>query len=386
MSLFSGKHRITAVADIGSGSVGFSILATSPEKAKILAAERSILSLESRTREQIQSGVLRMLQEAGTEVLKKYSESPQGKQYGPPKEVYAIMRTPWTNAATGHAHREFDSETGISKETITEVAQSIYEENKDLDKANMLETAVVRVELNGYPTSSPVGKRARTLDVTTFMSDCDASMHEGVRGALESLLPGRNINVRSGSRTYLLVVEELLQHPESYVVFNMVSEATSVMAVREGIITHHATINEGVRTIIRRIAGAKGTPEETIGLMRMVVAGSCSGEECDRLNEALAKVEPDLVRVFGEGMAALMGKQRLPANLVLFGHPDIAQWLSKLFARIDFAQFTIPLQPFNVYLATPEKIMDTLRLESSVEVDSGVLAANAFVNMQVVDS
>jgi len=113
----------------------------------------------------------------------------------------------------------------------------------------------------------------------------------------------------------------------------------------------------------------------------MVVAGSCSGEACDKLNEALARVEPELVRIFGEAVGSIMGQRRLPETLILFTHPDLIVWLSHVFSRIDFAQFTIPMHPFTVKLMTNEKLRSTIDFAPSVEADAGILVASSFVTI-----
>ena len=382
VALFGTKEKVVAVADVGSGSVGFSILQLNPGgMPTILAATRSILPLEDRTHEQTISGVLRMLSEAGSAVLKSYNEGKSGKHLGPPHDVYAIIRAPWTRASSGRATRVFKEETTISKYLITELGREALENNKDLDRNNMLESSVIRVELNEYQTSQPIGKRAHRLDIVTFESDCDVDIKKGVTSALEALLPGRPLILKSGARAYLAIVEEKMEHPNTYVIVDMVSEASNVMAVRDGIITHNAVIPEGVRTILRRITGQKGISEEVISLMRMVVADSCNGEVCDRLNEALAKVEPELVRVFGESVGTIMGKRRLPDTLILFAHPDMLSWLAHVFSRIDFSQFTIPMHPFSVKTLSPEKIKSLMRVDANVSADTSLIVASAFVNM-----
>ncbi|MDP3646049.1 MAG: hypothetical protein Q8R25_03100 [bacterium] len=386
ISFGSKQGKIIAVVDVGSGSVGCAILESHADTtATILAATRSILPLEDRTRVQTIAGIIRMLSEAGTEALRAYTESDEGKRRGRPCEVYVIIRTPWTRASAGHATRQFPEETSITKKLITELAYEAFDTNKELDRANVLETAVIRVGLNEYPTASPIGKRAHRLDLVTFESDCDPVIHKGVISTLGSLFPGRIPVLRSGARAYLTIVQEKMDHPETYVIVDMVSEATTIMAVQDGIITHHAVIEEGVRTILRRISGEKGIPEETASLLRMVVAGSCSGEACDRLNEALARVEPELAHIFGEAVAHILGKRRLPDTLVLFTHPDLMAWLTHFFSRIDFAQFTIPMHPFSVQLLSSEdlKSKSGIRVAHNVSVDTGMLMVSSFVNTQL---
>lgn len=378
----SKKDTVVAVADIGSGSAGFSIVKVSHSGAgELLAADRSILPLEERTREQTMSGVIRMISEAGNNVLKAYLAGDAAKKLGPPTASYGIIRAPWTRASSGRASRVSQKEEVITKDAITALAHQALEKDMELDRSNLLDTCVIRVELNEYPTSSPIGKKAHRLDIITFESDCDPIMRKMISDALLSLFPGRPPTLRSGARSFLKVTQDEMDHPPAYVLLDMVSEATTVMAVRDGAITHHASIPEGVRTILRRIAGTQGMSEEVLNLMRMVVADSCSGEACDALNAALAKIEPELVRVFGEAVAGIIGKERLPDTLYLTAHPDITPWLAHVFARIDFAQFTVTLRPFNVHVITPEFLKDAVVVHNGITTDIGNVVAAAFVNI-----
>jgi hypothetical protein len=382
LALFGTRHKVVAIADVGSGSVGFSIMEMNPHGIpKMLAAERCILPLEERARDQTIAGVIRMLSEAGSRALRNYSEGKAGAHLGPPTETYAIIRAPWTRASSGRAVRQFPEETVITRNLINEVAQEALESTKDLDRENMIESSVIRVELNEYKTATPLGKRAHSLTVVTFQSDCDPAIKNGVTASLEALLPGRTPILKSGARAYLGIVQEKMEHPDTYVIVDMVGEATNVIAVRDGIISHNAVIPEGVRTILRRITDQKGIPEEVSALMRMIVAGSCTGEECDRLNEALARVEPELVRAFGESLGDVMGKRRLPETLILFAHPDMLTWLSHVFSRIDFSQFTIPMHPFTVKILTPDTLKSMMQIDAKVSSDASLIITSSFVNM-----
>src|SRR5262249_16610704 len=152
----------------------------------ILAAERSILPLEERSRDQTMKGVISMIVEASTQVQKNYMATDLGKRLGAPSRVYAIVRAPWTRASAGRALSVFPKEEVITKDTITKLAHTALETDHEFDRANMLETSVIRVELNEYATSKPIGKRARRINVVTFESDFDPVMHKAVTTALET--------------------------------------------------------------------------------------------------------------------------------------------------------------------------------------------------------
>ncbi len=384
--LGSHSQDVVAVVDIGSGSAGAAVMLRNGKgAASIVAAERAILPLEERTRDQTIKGLTTMITDSLTHVLKSYAAGDIGR-HGPPQAVYVVVRAPWTRASSGYASKIFQKEETITKKLINDIAAEAMASDKELDKANILETSVIRVELNEYQTAHPIGRRAHRLKVVTFESDFDPVMHKAVTDAIEAILPHKKQTVHSGARVYLSIVQNLIEHPSDYVILDMVSEATSIMSVREGIITQHAVIDEGVRTILRRISGEEGLPDETLHLIRMVVAGSCSGEECEKLNAALTKVEPVLVKTFGEAVGSFVSKQRLPDNLIINAHPDITVWLQHLFSRLDFAQFTVSMRPFNVRVIKPEDIYATAMPIPGVAADTGISVACAFVNTEIAAS
>ena len=62
----------------------------------------------------------------------------------------------------------------------------------------------------------------------------------------------------------------------------------------------------------------------------------------------MAEAEPEFAKRFGGAFATLAAKRKLANTLVLFAHPDMAEWMRHFFSRLDFTQFTQTSQPFDV--------------------------------------
>ncbi len=86
--------------------------------------------------------------------------------------------------------------------------------------------------------------------------------------------------------------------------------------------------------------------------------------------------------MFGETLGACAAARRLPTNLILCAHPDVAPWLSKFFSRIDFSQFTVTAQPFSVTVLDPALLAEIVRPEPGVVLDSGLAIGCGFVNIE----
>ena len=377
MNFNRSREKIVAVADIGSGSAAIAIVAvpkTGP--ARLLLARRSILSVEERAPAAIVAAIGAHLLEVGQQVLSEYRKK-GGSQ---PESVYAVIRAPWTQSKTIGARTAFPKPTKVTGAMIGRLAQQAMAGEEDF-KSGILEAGVIRVELDGYPTGKPEGKPCSELAVAALVSTCDPSLRESVTNVLRQLFGAHRVTMRSGVHAILSVMRGTPGVPEDFLVVDMASAGTNFMVVRDSVTTDHGSSAEGKTTILRRIS-TDGMMEHTLTHLRLVARGECDDPTCDALNAAMAKAEPELVRVFGEVIAKLVSRQRLPNHLILATHDDLAVWLTALFSRIDFAQFTTTTQPFIVHALKPADFARRVRAENGLHADSALLTAAALVHIE----
>ena len=378
------REKIVVVADIGSGSAGVAIIAISPDlPARVIVAERSRLPFEERSVEATIAGITAQLSSAGEKALAAYAATSGAS---PISAAYAVIRAPWTRSKTIRAMSKFPEEQQVTDALITETARAAFaapgESGEDEpDPANILETSIVRVELNGYPTARPKGKYAHTLGVSILVSDCDPRVRKNVVETVSRIFACPPPSLRSGTRALLSVLRESPTFPDDCLIVNMTSNATNLIVVTGGTAVRHTRIPEGVRSIVKRIGGT-GLPEETLTLIRMVAHDQCEHEACKATSAAIARAEPELARIFGEAMGRIAATERLPNTLILAVQEDLAPWLSQFFSRIDFTQFTVTTQPFEAVMVTHKGIADMITVPAGMTPDPGLSVAGALVNIE----
>jgi len=378
------REKIVVVADIGSGSAGVAIIAISPDlPARVIVAERSRLPFEERSVEATIAGITAQLSSAGEKALAAYAATSGAS---PISAAYAVIRAPWTRSKTIRAMSKFPEEQQVTDTLITETARAAFaapsESGEDEpDPANILETSIVRVELNGYPTARPKGKYAHTLGVSILVSDCDPRVRKNVVETVSRIFACPPPSLRSGTRALLSVLRESPAFPDDCLIVNMTSNATNLIVVTGGTAVRHTRIPEGVRSIVKRIGGT-GLPEETLTLIRMVAHDQCEHEACKATSAAIARAEPELARIFGEAMGRIAATERLPNTLILAVQEDLAPWLSQFFSRIDFTQFTVTTQPFEAVMVTHKGISDMITVPAGMTPDPGLSVAGALVNIE----
>ncbi len=394
---FAGrKEKVVAILDIGSGSVGYCLVQVERDAPpKILASERLLLPFEERTAEQTRAKVLTLLGEACEKAVSTYAQAVSTKRKLPISAVYAILRAPWVRSEFARAQTEFESDQRITEEAIGELArQALASENK-LNHQNLFEAGVVSVELNGYATKKPLGKLAHNVSITAIISECEPDFRADVTEALQRAFPSAGPNLRSTTRVLLSSLQDGRAESGDRVVIDVENEATNCLVMREGIVAENFLVPEGTRTILARIT--TGMLEETFSLMRMMSRGTCSTPACDKLNASLARMEPELAKIFGDALGRLTSSRRLPNELILIAEPELSDWLSVFFSRIDFCQFTITARPFavttfnfndiRIFASRPHSTEPMISRSSQAEFDTiGVADAGLAIAASLVNA
>ncbi|HVM73874.1 MAG TPA: hypothetical protein VMU13_03310 [Candidatus Paceibacterota bacterium] len=381
--MFGHSHsskKLVVVADIESASVAFAALALSNDgPATIVASSRVSLPFEERTEDATIKGLLAGLDEAGTKLRSTLSTGPYKKSHI--SHIYAVLNAPWIRSKTVEASLVLSKEERITVAMIKDCAQKAIAADTEFDHKRLVESTVVRVELNGYPTGSPEGKVAHKLAAVVLLSECYDVMQRGVQESLARTFPDASRTMRSGTRALVSTIHAVSEKEKDYVALSVMGETSVIIVVRDGLISQHVIVPEGVRSIVKRIS-EKGMHEEVLSLLRMIERDECSGEACDAIAASMAHAEIELARVYGEILTKIATPIRLPCNLVLVTQDDLRPWLSKFFARIDFTQCTVTTQPFSVFALSQRDLEALIVSDTSTVADIGLSIAGALVNSE----
>jgi len=378
-SLSSSRSKPIAIVDIQSGSVSIAIGLLHPGKPlEIVASGRSDLSFEDRSHEAAIAALADQIDEAGKKALSAYADLQ--KAHGPATQVYCIINTPWARSQTIRTIAKFDTEVLVTEHMIADLAKQALDESTEIDLANLLEANVVRIELNGYVTTKPAGKHAHKVSIYALISGCEPQVHTITKDALQKFFSAP-IAFRSQLRTVLSVIEAMPHFEKDFCLVDITRDATIVANIHTGLSMAHKTLDEGLLSIVKRVAG-KGMPEETLALLRMVAEETCSTDACTTITEATARAEPALVKVFAEGLVELTATRFAPPRLVLLCEDALAPWLTTIFSRIDFTQFTTTTQPFEVLALNAASLESFVVSSPKVSVDQRLLLASALASLE----
>lgn len=296
-------------------------------------------------------------------------------------ELLLVMHAPFVRVFGGHARTTFPEERIIRDEDIRALSQASLKDMAGLDASRFFEGGVLAVYVNGYPTDRPRGKRGVELAISALGSDVDTAVHQTIQNALGSIFPGRKPKERSATRVMARVVHALVPDAGSYVSVDVGSDATDITVFKESEVSRHASVPEGVRTILARLA-ATGLPEEARSLLSMSMNDECAESSSDALATEFAKAEAELTRSFGEAFTALATPSKMPSTMLVSAHPALAPSLERFFARLDFGQFAAAAEAFTVTILNADHLKRLVTFAPGAHKDSGLALSAAYAQAE----
>ncbi|MBV9159225.1 MAG: hypothetical protein JO019_01350 [Candidatus Kaiserbacteria bacterium] len=335
-----GRERVSAIFDIDPGHVGCAIVAhRAGAPATVIAEARSALNLEPRTGEQAAARVTEEIAAAAKSAHDLALERRKGIAV---QSVYCMIRFPHSSSTLSRARKTFEKETFIRDAEIAALAQ---EARAKAAVEKPYESAVVSILLNGYLTHAPEGKYAHDLELVSLFSSAEEGLLAAVRGAAEKSFPAAKSEIRSSARMRAVAIGKRKGIRDALLIDCGVG-GTDIVLFCDGIADECAGMDEGLGHVLAAVS--KRPPEEIASRLRMIARGAGEDEASQAIDKALAAAEPGLVKLFGEKFAALAQRAKLPHDLILVAHPDMIEWLTRFFSRIDFTQFTRTSLPFAV--------------------------------------
>jgi cell division ATPase FtsA len=374
-----GRGKLVAVFDVGSGSVGAAIAELRDNKPVLIHNSlRLFVPFEDRSVQQLATIISQKVQEAGTKLLEMHASSSISNKNI--HDCLVVIHTPWIRSITSSVKASLKESSEIVEDMIFQLSQKSLNSENILNEDNIFERNITRVELNGYPTSSPIGKVADHVGVVTLSSEVDNNLLRQIENSVFNIYPGINIQFRSSTLVDSTLMRRTFAKSSFFTVVDITSEGSSITVLRDGIIKDFETIPIGYRTILRSIAEERNAPVEDVqSRIKMLAQDACSTDECKSLEDALDNASSVFTSKFGEVFGEIAKVNRLPNALVIRSHPDLSKWFVNFFARLDFAQFTETTQPFVVGTILLGATSEYLIFMPGNIPDSGIATSSSFL-------
>lgn len=383
-SLFRSKtlRGTVAVIDVKNGSVGGAlVLFREGDKPLIRYAHRLTFDSGSGGSSAPAETMLRALREL-TEKLCTHGLPRVLKEDCGCKgvdQVVAFIGSPWVDARVVDHPVRAEKPIMITERWLQGLMAELLQ--KDAQPAmHILERTVLRAELNGYPTSEPVGKEAKRVNLSVFEARVQTELAQRIREALQGGFHLRSVVLRSALLATFTVVRDHFESEDNFLLVNVGSHLTEMAVVRNDALVATGGLARGSHTLIEMSAAHLRTmPEEVPSVLRMS-AEEMVHDADKTLRSGLAALESDWQREVDRALTSLKSVHGLPRTVFLFAPESTAPWFSKMLSNPASAAHTLTREPFRVVQITGEELLRHYHLHAEVIPDGPLTLETLFLH------
>ena len=400
MSLFSQlNHRsdeVSLVLDIASGTVGGAIVKFSKgQPAHILYTCRELILFKTKpTAQSMLSEITKRLAEVArrlsTEGIKHVNTL--GQVGSNINHIYYLFSSPWVVSHTKVITVRKDDEFRVTKREINQLVHAEEEEYvasltlvKDDSRVNsnskIIEHAQIAMKVNGYETSRPYGKMARTVSIPFFMSIIDEPALDTIEHTVAKYFNFRKGSSHSFSLALYTALRDIFSSDDDFLAVDVNGELTDIMLIKNGILTETSSFPLGINSIIRHVANAlKSTPEVAESLIQIYMNNKAEPTAEKKIATILAGIHDEWVDNFERAFTDLNPDVVMPKKLFLIVNNNLSNFFGGFLKNERFKHIVIPGDTFGVTLLDAPKMNTYCTISTDTSPDSFLMLQSIALN------
>ena len=229
-----------------------------------------------------------------------------------------------------------------------------------------IESQIVQVKLNGYPTAEPFGISARELELSLYVS---VAPERTVKKVEEIIHHQFQSPVKFGSflSASFLVTRDHFPHEDGYLLIDIGGEITDVSLVREGALIQSVSFPLGRNFILRKLsAGLNRSMAEALSICTLYSEDKIGDPVKAQCTEILKSAKDQWLDAFQKTIFSVSNELSIPNTILLSVGTDIALWFIETISREEFHQHSLTGKEFKVVVLDAQLFRDSLSYAEAV--------------------
>jgi len=249
-------HRVLTI-DIGSSSVGAGYVNVYRDgsRPEVVATTRRYFAHKEIQAEAIEDAMFRAFNEVIHELRHMSVEAPL-------EHILVTIRSPWVTSSmrtiVKESHESFVFTKKIADDMIAREVDAI-ENKKNLKQVmlfegnELIEHKTLHVRLNGYATNDPLGKKAKKVEITTYISILEKRLKERIVASCEKI-SSVDISFVSFLYTGLHALQSVMPKQQDMILVEAGGDISEITIIRDHVIQHVVSIPYGSNHALRELS------------------------------------------------------------------------------------------------------------------------------------
>ncbi len=358
------KDELVLVFDIGSSSVKAALFYIRESGVpKIITSIREPIILEDKV--DPDRFLLLTIQALETVTNKIYT-----KGLGAPSRIFCIFSSPWHISQTRVISYKQDTPFVFTSKLSEELIQkdiAVLKENylkkySDADHAlRLIELKNIKIVLNGYETIKPLGKKAKEVEMTIFVSMSEEKVCKKIEETIAKHFTSSAISSEIKFSPFTLaaftIIRDLFVDQNNFLLINIGGEITDISMIKNDILRESTSFPLGINFMIREVASTmKCSLAEAKSLISLFKDGHAAPNTLNTLEPAIAKLKIEWLKKFQESLANLSNDISIPAFVYTTVDKDLAEFFAEIIKTEQFNQYTLTESKFQIVFLNIENL------------------------------
>jgi len=251
--------------------------------------------------------------------------------------------------------------------------------------ASFVEHEIIKTELNGYYTKSPMGKTVKTIRLHIYMSLATGSVKKKIEEEVLENFGDISLSFRTFPFVALQVLNSTIDNQEGLLLIDIGGEITDISLIRKNCLEEMISFPRGKNFLLRRIASEfKTFPQEASSILQTYLKKHSIKDDAEKISQIIEEVKRDWGNFFEKAIKNISEKGPLPQSLFLMGDEIIGGQFIKCAEEERFSQYTFLGKPFNIKRILDEEFMRyfnfKLTRQSADQLDAFLMLEALFAN------
>ncbi len=331
MSLFqrSSSDALVAAFDIGSASIGGSLIMVNPAKPpRIVYTVRHAVAVQ---REMQQDRLFLIMGDALTAVAddlrKNGARHLSFTRFGTSRPVaaYCTFTAPWPSVyarRVTYTHDEPFTVTPALLDTLAaqELAAITKEYGGEGGAGDLVEHRIADLKVNGYSVSRINGQQGVAVEMIIYASFIPRQIADFVRERIREAfsLRTRNVSIGSFMLSFFTVVRDIWHKEEDFLLVDITGEMTEVAVVKDGTLVETVSFPIGKNVYIREVAkDGNITSHEASSLVSLYLTGATHDQLLSGIEQSMERADHEWYSLFKTVTARLTESFFAPGRVFL---------------------------------------------------------------------
>jgi len=337
------KNKVGIVIDFDYSSVGGLLFETKEgEKIRALISFRKAVNFLFDTN---LNASLRCSVESLRFVTKELKKFHPGKI----DFVVCVFSSPWFISKTKTVTVTMEKPFEIKNEFFNSL---IEEEERNLNKSEkinnqFIEHAIMKAELNGYSVKNPIGKTARSVKSSIYVSAGVNKAIEAVEKEIEKSFNRSSLTLATLPFVAFKVLDDIIGDKEGFLIIDIGGEVTEISIVRNSALERTVSFSVGYNLLLRKISARMNTFfGESVSILKSHLRGHLAVGDLDKATLAINDSVKEWMLGLKDSLSEISKDGLLPQEALLMGDDLICKPFYSCLRGEDFSKFTVTRKPF----------------------------------------